>query len=146
MDFEPAIVERLVVSPHAAEAILSMEFTEADRERMRQLADENNKGTLTADELVEMEGYRRVGTFLGLMQSKARLLLRKEALDHPKNCRLAEQHDPLPFCIARKVVITLRRDDNHPADSLRRMLLHSSLALPKYRKPFVVSLINSSFA
>ena len=84
MDFEPAIVERLVVSPNAAEAILSMEFTEADRERMRQLVDENNKGTLTADELVEMEGYRRVGTFLGLMQSKARLLLRKEALDHSK--------------------------------------------------------------
>lgn len=87
MDFEPAIVERLVVSPNAAEAILSMEFTEADRERMRQLAAENNKGTLTADELVEMEGYRRVGAFLGLMQSKARLLLKKEALDHPKKGR-----------------------------------------------------------
>lgn len=75
MDFEPAIVGRLVVSPDAAEAIVSMEFTEADRERMRQLADKNNRGALTEDEQVEMEGYRRVGTFLGLMQSKARLAL-----------------------------------------------------------------------
>jgi hypothetical protein len=78
MDFEPAIVERLVVSPHAAEAVLSMEFTQADKERMHELAEKNNQGTISEDERAEMEGYRRVGTFLGLMQSKARLVLRNE--------------------------------------------------------------------
>jgi hypothetical protein len=77
MDFEPSIVERLVVSPNAAEAILSLEFKDPDRQRMRELADKNNKGTITDDEKVEMEGYRRVGTFLALMQSKARLTLKR---------------------------------------------------------------------
>jgi hypothetical protein len=81
MDFEPAIVERLLASPSSAEAVLSMEFTEADQERMRELAEKNNQGTLTEDERAEMEGYRRVGTFLGLMQSKARLLLKKNDPD-----------------------------------------------------------------
>ena len=77
MDFEPSIVERLVVPPNAAQAILSVEFTEQDRERMSELADKNNKGTITEDEKVEMEGYRRVGTFLALVQSKARLALKR---------------------------------------------------------------------
>ena len=77
--FESSIMERLVVSTAAARAILSLRFTPSDEDRMRELADKNNKGTITEGERREMEGYRRVGTFLALMQSKARLTLNRES-------------------------------------------------------------------
>lgn len=80
-DFESSIVERLVVSPNAAEAILSLEFTDQDRKRMEELTDKNNKGTLTDDERAEMDGYRSVGTFLAIIQSKARLKLKNASSD-----------------------------------------------------------------
>jgi hypothetical protein len=37
--------------------------------------DRNNKGTLSAEEQSEMESFRRIGTFLGILQARARLYL-----------------------------------------------------------------------
>jgi hypothetical protein len=74
---ESSILDRLVLPPESARAVLSIKFTAEDEERMRELLDRNNQGTITARELAEMEGYRRVGTFLGVMQAKARLQLKQ---------------------------------------------------------------------
>ena len=43
---------------------------------MMELADKNNRGTLSAAERQEMEKYARVGNFLDLLQAKARLSLK----------------------------------------------------------------------
>ena len=78
---ESSILERLVVSPEYAKAVLSIKFAPEDEERMRSLMERNNRGTITEHELAEMESYRRVGTFLGIMQAKARAHLKKSGTD-----------------------------------------------------------------
>jgi hypothetical protein len=45
---------------------------------MRELADKNNRGTLTEGERAMMESYRRVGKFLAIIQAKARLSLKHQ--------------------------------------------------------------------
>lgn len=55
-----------------ARAILRLRFSDAQNERMRQLADKYNRGELTEEERQEMESFRRVGNFLAMIQSKAR--------------------------------------------------------------------------
>jgi hypothetical protein len=74
---ESAIMERLVLSPVKAEAIVSLAFSPEDQERMRELMEHNNQGPLTEAERDEMEGFRRVGALLGILQSRARLALAK---------------------------------------------------------------------
>lgn len=74
---ESAIMERLVLSPEKAEAIVSLAFSPEDEQRMRELMERNNQGSLTESERAEMEGFRRVGTLLGILQSRARLALAK---------------------------------------------------------------------
>lgn len=72
---ESAIIERLVLSPDKAEAIASLAFAPEDQDRMRDLMDRNNQGVLTESEQSEMESFRRVGTLLGILQTRARLAL-----------------------------------------------------------------------
>ncbi|MEX2119345.1 MAG: hypothetical protein WD847_07110 [Pirellulales bacterium] len=64
--------------PDRARAILRLEFSEAQNERMRELADKHNRGLLSPDELQEMESFRRVGNLLALIQAKARLWLKND--------------------------------------------------------------------
>lgn len=59
-----------------ARAILRLKFSEAQNERMRDLADKNNRGVLSPGERELMESFRRVGNLLALLQSRARLTLR----------------------------------------------------------------------
>lgn len=70
-------MERLILSPEKAEAIVSLAFAPEDQKRMRALMDCNNQGSLTDSERAEMEGFRRVGTLLGILQARARLALGK---------------------------------------------------------------------
>ena len=81
-EHESHIVERLVTSPESARGILSITFSADDEQRMQELMDKNNKGTITDEERAEMESYRRVGNFLGIMQARARLFLQKAGDDH----------------------------------------------------------------
>ena len=74
---ESAIMERLILSPEKAEAIVSLAFAPVDQARMRELMDSNNQRSLTDSERAEMEGFRRVGTLLGILQARARLTLGK---------------------------------------------------------------------
>ena len=87
---EAAIWARLMhaqtnqLSPEAADYLLSIELAESDRDRMEQLAERSEAGTLTEDERGEFEGYLHVGNLLAVMQSRARVTLGQR----PRNPRV----------------------------------------------------------
>jgi hypothetical protein len=56
----------------AAETFLRLAFSEADHERVQELAERHTEGSLTPEERQEYEGYVVVGEFLAVMQAKAR--------------------------------------------------------------------------
>lgn len=70
-------------SPDAARAILSIQLSDADQARMRELSRKAQDGTLTLAEQGEVESYRRVGYWLGVLWSKARLSLKHAGMDAP---------------------------------------------------------------
>jgi hypothetical protein len=79
----PAIWGRIVkpdranLTPEAARAILKLDFDAEDHRRMEELSTKAQKGTLTVEERAELEEYIRVGYELGILQSKARLSLKR---------------------------------------------------------------------
>jgi hypothetical protein len=78
---EAAILGRLVgpdkpaLSPAAAEGILALGLSAADKERLHTLAGKARAGPLGPDEKAEVEAYSRVGSLLGILKSKARRAL-----------------------------------------------------------------------
>jgi len=82
---ESAIFERIVLagvpalSPEAARSLLSLAFSPGDTQRMHVLAEKARQGSLTPDEQQEIDNYERVGHYLSILQSKARLALRGSA-------------------------------------------------------------------
>jgi hypothetical protein len=80
---EAAILSRLVkperpdFRPEIAEAILQLELDSKDHDRLHELAVKNQEDKLTETEKAELEGYRRIGYFVDLMRSKARISLKK---------------------------------------------------------------------
>ncbi|MBI1901685.1 MAG: hypothetical protein HYS13_11325 [Planctomycetia bacterium] len=75
---ESSVFERLLMSPDAAQAILSLRFPADLEDRMRELMEKNNQGKITPDEQAEMEAYRRTGSFLAILQAKARIRLKQD--------------------------------------------------------------------
>jgi hypothetical protein len=79
---ESAIFERIVfagapsLSPEAARSLLSLAFSPDDAQRMHVLVETARQGNLTPDEQQEIDNYERVGHYLSILQSKARLALR----------------------------------------------------------------------
>jgi hypothetical protein len=65
------------MSAEAARFFLDLRFTQEQIEHMHALAEKNNMGTLTEGERADMESYARVGSFISLVQSKARLSLKR---------------------------------------------------------------------
>jgi hypothetical protein len=59
----------------AARSLLNLHFQPDAVGRMNELADRSQRGELTEPERSELEKYLRVGTFLNLVQAKARLSL-----------------------------------------------------------------------
>ena len=59
-----------------ARAVLSVRFSDTAADRIRELLQRNNAGSITSDEKADLEKYMRVGQFLDLMQAKARLSLK----------------------------------------------------------------------
>ena len=55
-----------------ARHILGLGFPEEDRARMHDLAERNQEGTLTPDELEELDYYVTAADWLSLLQSQAR--------------------------------------------------------------------------
>jgi hypothetical protein len=82
---EADILSRIVAPGKAtlpsqtAEMILALDFPEVDRVRMSHLAEKARSGTLTAEEQLELDAYERVGHFLSLLKSKARISLKQSA-------------------------------------------------------------------
>src|SRR5207237_509635 len=80
---ESAIWSRLLgpastpLTLEAARAILQIDFPQSDKKRMRQLAERSRQGRLTSKEQDEIDSYGRIGSFLSIMKSRARVALRK---------------------------------------------------------------------
>ena len=81
---ESEILERVVApqgggfSADAARGILTLTMTQHDFARMTELAEKASAGTMTQAEREEAEIYDRVGLFLELVQSKARVSLKQD--------------------------------------------------------------------
>jgi hypothetical protein len=72
-------------SQEVARYLLSIGFGERDRDRMQQLADRSESGTLTDDERAEFDSYLHVGNLLAVIQSKARVTLRQDPPNEPRS-------------------------------------------------------------
>ena len=80
---EVAILSRVIrpdagtLSRQAAESILELDFPASDIRRMNALAAKARERTLSADEEAQLDNYRDVGRLLELLQSKARISLKR---------------------------------------------------------------------
>jgi hypothetical protein len=74
-------------SPEGARDILSIDFDQADKYRMRELSAKARAGTLTAEENAEADRYELLGHLLNIMQSKARRSLKGHREESGKNPR-----------------------------------------------------------
>jgi hypothetical protein len=90
---EAAIVGRLMkrdqadFSPELSREILSLQLGPEDQARMRELSIKAQDGALTDEEQREIENYRRVGYWLGILWSRARLSLKRAGGDAPHEHR-----------------------------------------------------------
>jgi hypothetical protein len=86
---DAAIVGRLIkpdhrdFSPEVAREILSIQLSPEDQAYMQTLSRKAQDGTLTPVEQGEVESYRRVGYWLGILWSKARRSLKQAGTDAP---------------------------------------------------------------
>lgn len=71
--------ERGNLSSEAAESILAIELSAADRDELQRLAERAKDGSLSPQEHADLECYRHVGRLLELMKSKARMSLKCSA-------------------------------------------------------------------
>ena len=56
-----------------------MKLPSSDEERVNELSAKARSGSLTDSEMQELDSYLHIGTLLGVMQSKARRLLKSES-------------------------------------------------------------------
>jgi hypothetical protein len=76
------------LSREVARAILRIDFPKGDKQRMHELAAKARKGTLSRDEKEEIDSYGRIGSFISIMKSRARVALRNDG-----NGPLVETHE-----------------------------------------------------
>jgi len=67
------------LSPQAAEGILSLNFSDEQRQVMTLLAEKARAGELSEDEREQAASFERVSSLLGILQSRARVALRSAA-------------------------------------------------------------------
>jgi hypothetical protein len=68
---------RGAMSPAVAWKILKFGSSQADQDRLTDLMDRNNEGRLSPDEKAELLEFARVGNFLAILQSHARMALKR---------------------------------------------------------------------
>ena len=79
---EAVILARIIeadeseVTPDVARYLLSMQLPQADRNRVDELSAKARAGSLSAAEEAELDSYLHIGSLLGVMQSRARKLLK----------------------------------------------------------------------
>ena len=64
------------LSPEAAVSVLTLKFSQEQRDRMDALAAKARNGSLDESERVEAESFERVSSLLGILKSRARMTLR----------------------------------------------------------------------
>jgi hypothetical protein len=79
---EAAIWARVIhpngeLTPAVARAILQLEFSNDDQERIHELSQEAQEGTLTPEEQFEIDNFERVGNMLAILKSQSRKLLKR---------------------------------------------------------------------
>jgi hypothetical protein len=79
---EAAIWARVIhpngeLTPAVARAILQLEFTNDDQERMHELSQKAQEGALTPEEQFEIDNFERVGNLLAIWKSQSRKLLKR---------------------------------------------------------------------
>lgn len=70
-------------SQEVARYLLSIGFGDRDRDRMQQLADRSESGTMTDEERAEFDSYLHVGNLLAVIQSRARVALLRKPPNEP---------------------------------------------------------------
>jgi hypothetical protein len=70
---------RSKISPTLAKQLLTLDFTQADRERMADLAERNQGGTLSAGEKAELMEYVDAGHVLSILHSLGHLAQKRPA-------------------------------------------------------------------
>ena len=75
------------LTPECARRLLNLKADRRVQARVDYLADKCNEGALTSHERSEYESYVRFGTFVALLKSKARLLLKSEGQYAPTRIR-----------------------------------------------------------
>ncbi len=68
------------LSADAARSLLTLQLPDDDRDRVNQLAVKAREGSLSEEERAELDDYERVASLLELLQSKARLSLKRAGL------------------------------------------------------------------
>lgn len=63
-------------APEFARLLLRLRLSDAAQQRIRELLQRNNAGTLDAAEKAALDNYLLVGQFVDLLQAKARVSLR----------------------------------------------------------------------
>jgi hypothetical protein len=80
---DAAILDRVILpgngklSAPLARYILSMKFSTDDVETINRLSGKAREGTLTPKEEAELDSYLRVGHFMSVMKSKARMAIKR---------------------------------------------------------------------
>jgi hypothetical protein len=65
------------MTPEVAQKVIHLRASDAANERMRFLADQSAAGTLSAAEREEYEACVSAGTFIAILQAKARNIIRR---------------------------------------------------------------------
>jgi len=81
---DTSVIDRLLepfgraLTPAMARALVDLRAPSEDQDRIDELAEKCNEGSLSAEERAEYEDYIRVIHFLGIVQAKARAILARE--------------------------------------------------------------------
>jgi hypothetical protein len=80
---EVTILSRLLLNsqgggtPEFSRYLLSLEFSNADKARMHELAVKNQAGKISPQDLRELDGYVKAGALLAILQANARMAVKK---------------------------------------------------------------------
>jgi hypothetical protein len=85
-NFLSEIVKRVLrpesgdLPPEVARYLLGLHVEQSDRDRMEELGVKANRGTLTPDEIKELDSYLDVCLSLDILHAKARLSLNSQSM------------------------------------------------------------------
>jgi hypothetical protein len=65
-------------TPELARYLLGLHFSDEENTKMHDLAVKNQEGRISSEELQELDGYIMAGDLLAILQSKARMTLKKK--------------------------------------------------------------------